>query len=162
MKQLAVSLLILALAGCVAAPEIKSTFNPAEAEHITRQGTATIAGQAFLRRNDGVVVYGAGSETVLVPASTYARERVAALYRGGKVNSFVPPPKNTDPRYEQMARRTKNDGEGRFTFDQVADGDYFVMTTVTWMAGDWRQGGNLMEPVAVRNGQNVNLIMTGQ
>jgi hypothetical protein len=152
----------LALGGCVAAPEITSTFNPVEAEHINRQGTATISGQAFLRRNDGVVVYGASSDTVLVPASTYAKERVAALYRGGKVNSFVPSPKNTDPRYEQMARRTKNDGEGRFTFDRVADGDYFVMTTVMWMAGDWRQGGNIMEPVTVRNGQGINLIMTGQ
>lgn len=162
MKQIAAGLLAMVLAGCVAAPEIQSTFDPAEAEHINRAGTATITGQAFLRRNDGIVVYGAGSDTVLVPASTYAKERVAALYRGGKVNNFVPPPKNTDPRYEQMARRTKNDGEGRFTFDRVADGDYFVMTTVTWMAGDWRQGGNLMEPVAVRDGQNVDIIMTGQ
>lgn len=149
-------------AGCVAAPTIETTFNPAEAAFINETGSGTISGQAFLRRNDGVVVYAAGSEVHLVPKSTYADERIQALYRGGKFNGYVPAPKNTDPQYLAMTKTTKANGEGRFSFENLADGDYYVLTQVTWLAGDIRQGGSLMEPVSIRNGRSVDIIMTGK
>lgn len=160
-KWLAVAAVTILVAGCVSAPEIKSTFDPAEAEIINKTGPAKISGQAFLRRNDGVVVYAAGSDVTLIPASVYARERIAALYRGGKINSSVPDPTTTDPRYLQMVRKAKADGEGRFEFAGVADGSFYVVTSVFWMAGDLRQGGGLQELVTVANGQSVNLVMTG-
>jgi hypothetical protein len=159
------TILLTALAvgatACVAAPKLTTTFNPAEAAFIHQQGRGSVKGQAFLRRNDGMVVYAAGSEVGLVPKTTYSTERMNAIYRGGKMNYFVPAPE-TPAGYEAAMRKTKANGEGRFEFTGVADGDYYVATKVQWMAGDIAQGGSLMEPVSVRNGATVEVIMTGE
>jgi hypothetical protein len=157
----AVSIALLA-AGCVAAPNITSSFNPSEAEFINKSGLGVITGQAFLRRNDGIVVYAAGSDVVLVPKTAYAAERMNALYRGGKFNNIVPEPTTTDPLYRSMSRTVRANGEGRFRFEGLADGDYYVLTRVVWLIGSAQQGGNLMETASIRNGQSVDLIMTGQ
>ncbi len=77
------------------------------------------------------------------------------------MNYFVPAPE-TPAGYEAAMRKTKANGEGRFEFTGVADGDYYVATKVQWMAGDIAQGGSLMEPVSVRNGATVEVIMTGE
>ena len=152
--------LALLIAGCVTTPPIKATFNPAEAAFIHKQGQGKIIGQAFLRRNDGVVVYAAVSEVNLVPKTTYSAERMHALFGDGKFNYFNNAGKMPDG-YEDMMRKTKADGEGRFEFDGVADGDYYITTLVVWFAGS-RQGGGLMEPITVSGGKAVNVIMTGE
>ncbi|OCW56860.1 hypothetical protein [Hoeflea olei] len=150
------------MSACVAAPTITSSFNPQEAEFINRQGSGSISGQAFLRRNDGIVVYAAGSDVVLIPRTAYATERMNALYRGGKFNNLVPDPATTDPRYVEMTRKTRANGEGRFRFENLAAGQYYVVTSVSWRAGDMNQGGNLMETATLADGENLELIMTGQ
>lgn len=150
------------LSGCVAAPKIISTFNPSEADFINKTGNGVISGQAFLRRNDGMVVYAAGSDVHLIPKTGYAQERMNALYRGGKINNMVPDPASTDPLYLAMTKTVRANGEGRFRFDGLADGDYFVVTKVVWVVGGSPQGGSLMETASIRNGQAVDLIMTGQ
>ncbi|UVC08972.1 carboxypeptidase regulatory-like domain-containing protein [Rhizobium sp. TH2] len=163
MKLKAIGVVLLGcLAGCVATPKIDAVFDPNEAAFINQPGTATITGQAFMRRNDGVVVYAAGSEVRLLPKTKYADARIAALYRGTKFNNIVGAPKETDPRYFALSKTTKADGEGRFTFANIPDGSYYVVTTVTWMAGDWSQGGNIMETATVSGGEPVNVIMSGQ
>lgn len=161
MKKLNYAVFAVALlSGCVAAPEIKSTFDASESAFIHKQGAGSITAQAFLRRNDGVVVYAAGSEARLIPKTRYSQERIDALYRGTKYNAYVPSPPSP-PGFEAAMRTTKADGEGRFTFTGVADGDYYIVTSVKWFAGDVAQGGALMEPVSVKGGNAVNVIMTG-
>jgi len=152
----------IVLSGCVAAPKITSTFSPSEAEFINKTGSGSISGQAFLRRNDGMVVYAAGSDVHLIPRTTYAQERMNALYRGGKINNMVPDPEVTDPLYRSMTKTVRANGEGRFRFEGLADGDYFVVTKVVWLIGGSPQGGSLMETASIRNGQAVELIMTGE
>ena len=148
------------LCGCVAAPTIKSTFDPAEAAFIHKQGSGSVTAQAFLRRNDGMVVYAAGSDVRLIPKTKYSEERINALYRGSKYNTFIPSPP-MPPGFESATRVTKADGEGRFSFNGLADGDYYVVTSVQWMAGDLTQGGALMETASIKGGNTLNLIMTG-
>ena len=156
-----VCLAALLLNACVSAPKISSTFDPAEAAFIDKAGTGRISGQAFLRRNDGIVVYAAGSDVILIPRTTYATERMNALYGGGKINSLVPEPE-TDPRYVSMTKKTRADGEGRFEFHGLADGEYYIVTRVVWVVGGYTQGGGLMETANIRNGEAVDIIMTGQ
>lgn len=147
-------------AGCVSAPTITSTFDPAEAAFIHKDGKATINAQAFLRRNDGMVVYAAGSEARLIPRTRYSTERINGIYRGAKINYFVPSPPSP-PGFEDAMRVTRANGEGRFSFAGVADGDYYLVTSVIWMVGSNQQGGTLLENVSVRNGTDVEVIMTG-
>lgn len=139
-----------------------TTFNPLEAAYIHNTGKATISGQAFLRRNDGIVVYGAGSEVDLIPVTTYSRERIQAIYKGTNYSVWTPGFKNSDPAYENYIRKTTADGEGRFKFEGVADGSYYVVTAVVWMVQYAQQGGALKADVTIKDGKPVELIMTGQ
>lgn len=161
LKSFAFLAALMAASGCVATPEVKSTFNASEAAFINKAGSGTIKGQAFLRRNDGMVVYAAGSDVRLIPKSTYADERMNLIYAGGKIGRYVQPV-NNNPQYISMTKVTRANGEGRFEFKNVADGEYYVVTPVSWMAGDMRQGGSLMERATIRGGNSVELIMTGQ
>jgi hypothetical protein len=116
-------LLAITLAGCVAQKvTLSTTFNPAEAEYINAKGKAQVAGQLFLRRNDGVVVYGAGSEVRLYPATSYARERMTIIYGARKMSSGTRPVEFSDenPDYRRLSRVAKANGEGRFVFADVA------------------------------------------
>ncbi|QJX06176.1 MULTISPECIES: hypothetical protein [Rhizobium] len=143
------------LAGCVQSVTVKTQFNPAEHEFASKPGKAVVSGQAFMRRNDGIVVYAAGSPVYLLPNTSYVRE--IASYGG--LTSGNAQLTNGDRRLVQYSKVSQANGEGRFSFSGISDGSYLVVTGVTWMAGDYRQGGDLMQAIAVSNGQNVDVIM---
>jgi hypothetical protein len=145
----------------VSAPKINASFNAADAAFIYQQGKGGIKGQAFLRRNDGIVIYAAGSDVVLIPKTTYSTERINALYGSGKINLYTPSPESP-PGFEAATRQTKANGEGRFEFPNLADGDYYIVTKVIWMVGNMQQGGALMEQAQIRAGATVEVIMSGQ
>lgn len=154
------TLLAGALAGCSPATLV-TTFNPSDAAFINEKGTATVKGQAFLRRNDGIVVYAAGSEVFLIPKTTYSDERMATIYGAGKMTTFLGSSfKNDDARFYEYVRKVVANGEGRFEFKDVAAGKYYVVTSVVWYV-QVQQGGSLMERTTVADGQTVELIMTG-
>jgi len=156
--------LAVAMAGAITScspATLTTSFAPSEAAYINQQGKAAISGQAFLRRNDGIVVYGAGSEVSLIPATSYARERMASIYGGGKYAVWHAGFKNDDPAYRAYIKNTVADGEGRFKFENIADGTYFITTTVTWFV-QYQQGGALMETVTITDGKSVDVIMSGQ
>ena len=149
------------LAGCVSRPELESVFDPGQAEAINQSGFGAVNGQAFLRRSDGAVAYAAGSDVYLIPRSAYADAHMAFLFRGGKFNNTVEEP-STDRRYLSMTKRMKADDEGRFRFTLLADGDYYLLTKITWKEGKVDAGGNLMEFVSLNGGQSVDVFMTGE
>ena len=69
-------------------------------------------------------------------------------------------PSDPDPMYLQMVKSTKCDAQGDFTFSGVADGSYFVATTVYWQVGKIEQGFQLMSPVTVKGGETRALIIS--
>lgn len=60
-------------------------------------------------------------------------------------------PEDAPQQYFTHARAARCDVDGRFEFKNVAPGDYFVTTTITWTVGNdvVPQGGYLMTPVTV-------------
>lgn len=154
------------LSGCATTRptvSIESPFDAAQARLLSQDGPNTIRGNGFLRQRGGGVVTCAGSEVVLVPATYYARERIAYLYGTGGINSrrlnpiFVPDP----PEYRTSTKKTRCDAQGNFTFDRVADGDFFVTTGVHWQAGGTNQGGPIMSRARVSGGESINLVVSG-
>src|SRR5260221_14332364 len=130
-RLLAASVISLGVIGC--APRtvaVTVPFDAKQAAYIHTKGKATISGQAFLRRNDGIVVYAAGSDVSLTPATAYAEERMAGIFQGRKYLSGLAQLsfENEDPEYRSFKRIAKANGEGRFTFPEVASGPYFVVT----------------------------------
>jgi hypothetical protein len=156
MKFAIVAALAVALSGCVQSVNITTPFNPAEHAYAAQAGRATVAGQAFMRRNDGIVVYAAGSPVLLLPYTSYTREIFAAAGNTYGNVQF----ENGDQRLRDYSKMTQANGEGRFTFSGIPDGQYYLITRVTWMAGDWQQGGDLTQVVTVSNGQSVDVILT--
>lgn len=153
--------LIFMLGACSSTGTLTTAFDANAAAFINASGSADITGQAFLRRNDGIVVYGAGSEVRLIPKTAYSDERMQQIYGSGKQSYLGRAFTNDDPDYYNYVRTVIADGEGRFTFENVANGEYYLVTSVTWMVQYVQQGGLLMERVSVTGGQDVNVIMRG-
>jgi hypothetical protein len=164
--------LTILLAGCVASqPAAQRGFNAAEAEFAKARGAGTVKGQLFLRRKDGVVVYGAGSEVRLVPRTAHSEEAVTNSFKGGKLRlemDYVSAAElRLDPGLEAYSKRIKADGQGNFTFEGVPPGRYFVLGRVSWCApGAYgscnKQGGEIMESLELKGADRViTVVMDG-
>jgi hypothetical protein len=139
-----------------------------EAAYIKTQGKATIEGQAFLRDKHGQVNarYASGEVVRLVPATRYAQARFSHFYGQSK---FVPahsiPKTEPDPQYSEYTRTTKANSTGRFTFDNVAPGRYFVTTQLTWTPKDavLPEGGAMYEDVTVtgKETESISIVLSG-
>jgi hypothetical protein len=144
--------------------EIRSPFDAQAAHALLVDGANTIKGNAFMRQQGGGVVTCAGQIVYLVPATAYAVERFQALYgsvdRGvnaSRVNyKFIPDPSE----YYNLSRSSRCDSQGNFLFENVANGDFFATTVVSWQAGNSLQGGHLMHRIAVKSGKTISLVMT--
>lgn len=166
----------LLLGGCATqtAEQPAVAFNAAEVEFARRPGTATVKGQLFLRRNDGVVVYGAGSEVILMPRTSYSEGLMAKGFKGGKLRMEVKifganvlgNDINPDPALGPYLKRTKADGQGNFAIEGVPPGNYYVIGRVTWCVpsryGCDQQGGDLLEIATVQpTDKTISLMMNG-
>ncbi|MDP3862451.1 MAG: hypothetical protein Q8Q63_12800 [Phaeovulum sp.] len=166
LRKFATALAVAALlAGCAIGFEVATPFNAAEVAYINRSGPAKITGQAFTRLPNGLVITCAGTDVQLVPAGSYAKERIASLYGtagGGRMSVAQPiSVANSPPEYATMRRVAICDAGGNFEFAGVADGEYYVMTVVQWVPGPGRvpEGVRMVSLVRVANGQSVRVIM---
>jgi hypothetical protein len=116
-----------------------------------------------MRQQGGGVVTCAGQPAWLIPATNYAIERLGYIYGGGEsgANRFQGFLFSPDPsEYRSSMRSTKCDAQGNFAFEEVADGEYFVTTSVQWVVNYAQQGGNLMQRLRVGNGKIANVVMS--
>lgn len=154
------------LGACVAQGPTTTSFSAEEAAFIRKPGTGVIVGHAFRTRSKGQVVNAAGEVVRLVPATAYARERFSRVF--GKTK-FLPhwryPNDQVDPGYAELTRTTKTTANGRFAFDKVAPGTYFVSTQVIWGEEDavFREGGTVYDEVTLtgRETEPVEVILSG-
>jgi hypothetical protein len=162
------SLLVIAfcITGCVQpqAPitvTLNSTFNEEEAKSLLKDGTNTIQGNAFMRQQGGGVVTCAGNEVFLTPDTDYSKERMVAIYGSSEIGlsqrpiQFIPDIKA----YKDLVKKTQCNSQGNFKFEKVADGTFYVVTSVLWQVANSPQGGNLMKKVSVKNGEIQDIII---
>jgi len=153
------------VSGCVEATQVATPFNAAEVAYINKTGPAKITGQGFVRLTNGMVITCAGTEVALVPAGSYAKERITALYGsvgGGHMPVSQPiSVANSPPDYATMRRVTVCDAGGNFEFAGVADGEYYVMTTVQWVPrpGLPPEGGRMIRLVRITDGNSLRVIL---
>ena len=155
------------MAGCQARQPATVTFSAEEAAYIKKPGTGVVTGHAFRTKPSGVVVNAAGEVVRLVPATAFARERFANFYGTRKYvpHSGYPAEDKADPGYAEHTRTTKAEANGRFAFDKVAPGSYFVTTQVIW--GDetafTREGGSVYDSITLtgKETEPVHVILSG-
>ncbi|MGE3244849.1 MAG: type II toxin-antitoxin system Phd/YefM family antitoxin [Beijerinckiaceae bacterium] len=104
-----------------------AAFDPKAAAYIHKSGSGVIQGETFIIGKNGKPVFAAGETIRLVPATAYARQRFMRLYKG---RTFIPagdiPRISPDPQYSKFTRTTVSSARGKFLFDSVAPGEYFV------------------------------------
>ena len=173
MRQFALVLcLSVALAACQSMggePAGKQTtaFDPAAAAFINKKGGSTISGHAFLRRKDGMTVDAAGEIVRLIPVTPYAQERFARLYQGKKFAGgiFAPQQDPADPEYAKLLRQTKAESNGRFFFENVSAGHYYVATQLQYQHSSkyFQDGGAFYDEVTVTGKEEkpVQVVLSG-
>lgn len=154
--------ILLFCAACTTVPppqwSLVSEAEEAEYGPYLRTGTSTISGQAFLRQKNGVVVTGAGRIVTLDPATSVGKEwwdKAAQVW----VHRTLTPPSSG---FAHARRSTTADAGGRFKFEGLPAGQYYVRTTVTWEPGGLTpmQGGLVGQFVDVKKGQEKEIILS--
>jgi len=163
---IAVSLISILLIGCLQQYTIKSNFNESEAQNALKQGKNTVRGSALIRQNIGNVVTCAGTQVSLIPVNEYSNERIFYLYKNtqkgfiGSIFANQTPFANDNPAYHRAMINTICNAQGFFTIENVSDGEFFVIARVMWRVGYSTEGGMLMRKVSVRNGENVEIVLS--
>ncbi len=166
LRTLFVVLLTAGLVGCATSKpvQLSARFNADEARRLIQPGVNIVSGSALIRQNGGGVVSCAGLPVVLVPHTGYASERLRAIYGNTErgFNNVYRQIKFTpdEPAYAQLSRQTICDAQGRFSFDDVADGRFYLISHITWQVGNMAQGGSLMQAVTVNGGQSRNVVLS--
>lgn len=104
----------------------------------------------------------AGEEVHLVSWTRYSAERFGKIY-GTVVRPAiaVATVEAAEPGYLDLVRSTRCDADGRFAFNGLADGAYFVQTVVSWeTVSSGSQGGAVMAPVSVADGATAKVVVS--
>ena len=144
----------------------QASFNEADYAPYAIDGTAVIKGEAVATLKDGKTIKAVGELVYLIPATAYSREWFEhAILAGHRIEGI-------DPRSLRVTRTTSTDMEGRFTFINVPQGDYYLTCTVTWTVPSFtvrtmeikRAGASTLVHATVRVGPDnqVSVRVTGQ
>jgi hypothetical protein len=137
--------------------KMQTPFDEKMHKPYTESGTNTIKGQAFLRQMGGGVVTCAGSDVVLMPATSFFREAIGIFASGRKL---APLTAGLPTAYQSIIKKSQCDAQGNFAFTGLPSGNWFVGTTVSWTAGYQPQGGDLFKEASVSNGETAQVLLT--
>jgi hypothetical protein len=161
MRYLTASLIFTATVSGCAAPEpyvMRSKLDHVSMQSYLQEGNTKVTGQAFLKTRGGDVKYGAGTTVSLYPAVEYASEvNNIPWYKSGNVTG-------RDSEWGKYIKNTTSDGNGSFEFNGVAQGNYYLETSVTWEVpgkyGSSTQGGIVRKLITVPKEGAVKVILT--
>lgn len=132
--------------------KMQTKFDYSEHEPYAKLGANGISGQAFLRQQGDRVVTCAGSRVLLLPATSYFREMFWHIIIAGRDPE---PPETPYPSLKSMIRRTQCDAQGNFSFPEIPDGTWFILTQV-----NARDGGVLITEVTLSNRRTTPVLLT--
>jgi len=149
--------LILTYAGCATERAVgtETKFNYSEHKRYMEPGGNSIKGGAFLRLKGNGFATCAGIDVVMIPATSFFRETMRQFLAGRQLQLD-----KLEPAVADALRRSRCDARGNFSFTNVPNGTWFVLTAVTWNTGSARQGATLMREVTFSNNNTVEVLLT--
>lgn len=118
------------LVACLPQHELKASFSMADHQPWSAMGNASIDGEGFIRRPNGLLARCSGNKIYLVPASAYFREWIDIRRAGAQVANAVELTKT----HKAAQRETQCDQRGRFAFSGLPAGKWFVITRISYEA----------------------------
>jgi hypothetical protein len=153
---LAAALVALSVSGCIREEKaVTAEFRASEHEPFLKDGTGTITGQAFLRQQGGSVVRCSGEPVLLVPATSFFREAVGIHKSGYRAKLDL----KLDDRMQKIARKGVCDADGKFKFERLPSGSWYIVTQVKWSVGSNQQGGELLGEAVTKQNSSVEVIL---
>jgi hypothetical protein len=170
LRRLCIGVAVVLTSSCASpAPPAQMTlpFNAGDVAWSRAPGTATVEGRAAIAAAGEVPRTCAGGEAQLFPADPYAAEMMRIVF-GSDVRGFAPRsssryPANISAEFSSTVRRVGCDPEGRFRFDGVPAGRWYVFANVIFRGagGDaGPQGGSLMQRIDVAEGARANVLLS--
>ena len=147
----------LTLQAC-ARPEIAMTVAYEEKDHAAwmASGTAEISGEGFIRRPNARLARCSGGRVRLAPASPYFREWVRIIRRGGNAANA----RQLAQAHKNAIRTTQCNMQGRFTFENLPAGKWFVLTQVTYEDEDTSDNSTFITEVETKAGEAAKVILS--
>lgn len=144
--------------GCTA--PLSAAFEPLPARYVLDKGTNEISGQVAVISSSGYNRTCEDSGVFLFPVTPYWTAWAHRTFgNGGQIYAPRVAIQNVsiDRNAWKFARHSDCDGNGRFRFEELADGRYYVFSTVFWLMR-WQQNGyGFMREVDVHQGQKASI-----
>jgi hypothetical protein len=144
--------LVVALAGCAANPPPaprQVSFDSTEYAPYSRSGTARITGQVLFRTETNEVKPGTGKKVILSPVTSYSTEWWVHEVVGGQ--RLQP----GDARATPFQRTATADLQGRFRFEDLPPGEYYLASWGGNSSADQRVG----DRIRLRDGEQLDLTL---
>jgi len=161
MRTFILMLTAMALVGCTAQPLPRhAQFNQEEYTSYGGFGTGIIYGEAFLTTGVGdVKKAAAGNKVFLNPVTTYSTEWFERHIIGGQLL------REPDPRTFRYRHETVTDSDGRFAFENLTLGDYYLACAISWEEPDGYghasvMGGWAYAKVSLKAGEHKKVVLT--
>lgn len=141
----------LVLLGCAPGMPIKTDFDADEYARFEADGSGSISGTALVRGVSGNAKPGALRPVYLDPVTSYSTEWFEKMVRWyGRVR-FRP----LHPGFAAHRRETVADLDGRFRFDRLPAGDYFLTCDMWKSYAVVEVGGFGFARIALREGEQL-------
>jgi hypothetical protein len=145
--------LVVALVGCAGHPPPSAprqvSFDSTEYAPYARSGTARITGQVLFRTETDEVKPGAGKKVILSPVTSYSTEWWVQEVKGGQ--RLQP----ADARATPFQRVVTADRQGRFRFEDLPPGEYYLASWAGSSSADQRVG----DRIRLRDGEQLDLAL---
>ena len=99
-----------------------------ESARYVKRGRSSVAGRAFLVAPDGHQIPASDEEIYLTPVTTWAEGRIPDVVASNKI------PEGSD-RAAQVWWVTRADSAGEFSFEELTEGEYFVVCAIPFTLG---------------------------
>jgi len=156
--------MLLFVAGCLATQsgmrrEKRRPFNPVEYKFLQLTGNSVIEGQIILPTPKGGKEFCSGCEVTLNPATSYSEEFYVKTVQNGI------PIEEPDLRALKYIRKTVTDDSGKFVFNKIGEGKYYLYSPVEIEIprgnGKSRKINTYVyQTIYIRNNQKLKVILT--
>lgn len=164
-----IALMAIALSACGPNKiKIAVPFDENQAKAMLAPGENQVNGSALIRQSGGGIVTCAGNIVILMPVTAYARQWAKHVY--GTEQDGYRPTAGLGLEFEgantffKNVKSTNCDVEGRFSFLNIADGEFYVFTKINWTVQDQFgpviQGGSIMKKIALSGGEKVETVLS--